>query len=410
MACTQFHDAALAVVKRLREHGHTAYFAGGCVRDMLLGREPKDYDVATDAPPPRICELFRPTRKVGAQFGVVLVKHSRHWIEVATFRTDLSYTDGRHPDAVVFSTPQEDAMRRDFTINGMFYDPIVQKVIDYVGGQTDLAARVLRAIGEPRHRFTEDHLRVLRAVRFASTYDCVIEPETWRAVCEMAPMIRTVSAERIRDELEKSFVGPHRVRAFAFLADAGLLPYLWADASWAAEQIDRSRGILEHLPNDAGFEVVMAALLLDRSLTEVQRLCRALTCSNVTREAVAWLVRHQEAPAVPSRLTPADLKLLMQSEHFDKLLILFAAMCKAAGRSLDACEEIRRRAAAIPAAEVRPAPLITGEDLIAMSLPQGPLFRSLLDRVYYAQLNDPALTREQALRLVEEFRRGDAGS
>ncbi len=370
---------------------------------MLLGREPEDYDIATSAPPRQIIDLFRRTRKVGVQFGVVLVSQGSHWIEVATFRTDLSYSDGRRPDVVRFSTPEEDAQRRDFTINGMFFDPIEDKVIDFVGGRADLDARVLRAIGEPRHRFTEDHLRVLRAVRFAARYACTIEPATWTAVCEMAPTIRGVSAERIREELEKALGVPSRTEAFRLAADAGLLSHLWEGATWSADHIQRVLRALPHLAANAGFEPVFALLLLDRSVDEARRICRALTCSNRTREHIAWLVEHQNDLADPSRVTLAGLKLLMQSPYFNDLLDQFAAVCRAEGRPLDAWEEMRRRAAAIPTAEVHPAPYVGGEDLKAMSLPEGPAFSSVLDRVYYAQLNNDLHSRDEALRLAADL-------
>jgi poly(A) polymerase len=405
MASTSLRHAAIAVVRRLRDCGHLAYFAGGCVRDMLLGREPKDYDVATSAQPPQIIEIFHRTREVGVQFGVVLVRQGGRWVEVATFRTDLSYSDGRHPDAVRFSTPQDDAQRRDFTINGMYFDPIEEKVIDYVGGQEDLAARRLRAIGEPAHRFAEDHLRVLRAVRFAAAYGCTIEPATWAAVREMAPTIRGVSAERIREELEKGFSGPHRTQVVRLMAEAGLLPYLWEGAAWSADHVRAALSILPHLPADAGFEQVLAALLLDRPLDEIHRICRALTCSNRTREHIAWLVEHKDTPAEPARLNLADLKLLMQSSHFDDLLAQFAAVCRAEGRSLAAYEEVQARAAAIAPEEVRPPPLVGGDDLKAMGLPEGPAFKTILDRVYYAQLNEELRSRAEALKAARELAR-----
>ena len=397
------HDAALAVVRRLHEHGHTAYFAGGCVRDMLLGREPKDFDIATDAQPPRILELFRLTRRVGAQFGVVLVRQGRFWIEVATFRTDLSYSDGRRPDAVRFATPEEDAQRRDFTINGMFFDPLAERIIDFVGGQEDLTAHRLRAIGEPRHRFTEDHLRVLRAVRFASAYGCTIDPPTWQAIREMAPMIRGVSAERIREELTKSLSGPGRLDAARLLAGAGLLEHLWEGATWSTSHVETALATIEHLPAEAGFESVLAMLLLDRDVEEVHRICRKLTCSNRTREHVAWLVRHKDDLAKPADLTLADLKLLMQSRHFGDLLVQVEAVCRTTGAPMTVLDTILTRVAAIPPDEIRPTPFISGDDLKAMGLREGPAFSEILDRLYYAQLNNELQSRAAAMRLAEEL-------
>jgi poly(A) polymerase len=393
-------DAAVAIVRRLQQHGHTAYLAGGCVRDMLLGLEPHDYDVATDAPPPRIAELFSRTRKVGAQFGVVLVRQGRHWIETATFRADLGYSDGRHPDAVRFTTAEEDARRRDFTINGMFYDPVAGRVIDYVGGEADLNARVLRAIGEPRHRFDEDHLRVLRAVRFAAVYECTIDPTTWDAVCAMAPSIRGVSAERIREELEKGWARPQRARMTQLLHESGLIDHLWEGAAWRTEQVELALRVIPHLADDAAFEQVFAVLLLNRQVDDVHAICRALTCSNKSREHVAFLVRNREVLAEPDKLTLADLKLLMQSPHFADLVTQFEAVCHVEARPLAAVEAVRRRAAAIPRQAVRPEPFVNGETLLGLGLEEGPAFKRILDAVYYKQLNDELRTKADAERLA----------
>ncbi|HEY8966793.1 MAG TPA: CCA tRNA nucleotidyltransferase, partial [Candidatus Methylacidiphilales bacterium] len=216
--------ASLAVVRRLQEAGHIAYFAGGCVRDRLLGREPHDYDVATDAPPERVQSLFpRTTGLVGKAFGVICVIERGAQVEVATFRQDLDYVDGRRPIGVRFVTPEEDARRRDFTVNGLFYDPIADRVIDFVGGRADLEAKTIRAIGEPRARFAEDKLRLLRAVRFAVALGFEIEAGTWAALRELAPEIAVVSPERIRDELDKIWSGPDPARGLDLLDQSGLL-------------------------------------------------------------------------------------------------------------------------------------------------------------------------------------------
>src|SRR5688572_25076472 len=201
-------EDALAVVRRLRDAGHVAYFAGGCVRDQLLGLDPKDYDVATDAPPDRVRQLFSNTQAVGAAFGVILVRQRKSQIEVATFRTDGKYLDGRRPEGVVFTTAEEDAKRRDFTINGLFYDPVEDKVIDYVGGRADLERRIIRAIGNPDERFAEDHLRVLRAVRFAARFGFDIEPATASAVQSHARHLPRISPERVAEELRLMLTPP----------------------------------------------------------------------------------------------------------------------------------------------------------------------------------------------------------
>ena len=215
--------AARAIVHRLHDAGFTALYAGGCVRDRLLGKEPHDCDIATNAKPAEVQALFPRTVAVGAHFGVIVVLEGGHEFQVASFRADGLYIDGRHPETITFSTPEQDAQRRDFTINGLFYDPLAEKLIDYVGGQRDLEARLLRAIGNAADRFREDRLRMLRAVRFAAVLGFDIDPATWRAVCANASQIHEVSAERIREELVKIFVSPHRVRGFDLLDDSGLL-------------------------------------------------------------------------------------------------------------------------------------------------------------------------------------------
>src|SRR5688500_11404903 len=215
-------EDALAVLLRLREAGHVAYFAGGCVRDELMGLRPKDYDVATDAPPPRVRELFTQTQAVGAAFGVILVRHRRSIVEVATFRTDVSYEDGRRPTAVRFTTAEEDAKRRDFTINGLFLDPVENRVIDYVGGQEDIRGKVLRAIGNADERFAEDLLRLLRALRFASRFDLRIDPATADAISRHAQQLARISPERIADELRAMLTPPARADAWTKLVEHGL--------------------------------------------------------------------------------------------------------------------------------------------------------------------------------------------
>jgi poly(A) polymerase len=224
-------DDALEVIKRLRRSGHVAYFAGGCVRDLLMGTPPKDYDVATDAPPKRVRELFSNTQAVGQAFGVILVRHGPSTVEVATFRTEGIYSDGRRPDSVAFTSAEHDAQRRDFTINGLFLDPLENppagKVIDYVQGQDDLRHRVLRAIGDPHRRFAEDHLRLLRAVRFAARLGFEIEPATAEAIRINAPRLKGISPERIADELRMMLTPPTRHRAWPILWEFGLMPIIF---------------------------------------------------------------------------------------------------------------------------------------------------------------------------------------
>jgi poly(A) polymerase len=393
---------ALQVAGRLRESGHTAVLAGGCVRDLLLGGVPSDYDVATDARPDDVCRLFRATRKVGAQFGVVLVRQGWRWIEVATFRSDGVYSDGRHPDQVTFSTPEGDARRRDFTINGMFLDPAQGRVIDYVGGRLDLAERRLRAIGEPAERFGEDHLRMLRAVRFAARLDFTIEPATLAAVRAAVACLERVSAERVRDELERMLSHPSRCAAFDLLATTGLIRHLWPRADWSSEQAALARTRLGRTEQDAPFELAAALLLADRPLPAVHDICRALTCSNQQRETIAWLVLRQADLDDPESVSLASLKKLMAHPAFELLARMSRAVCEPdiAGERWRA---LRHRLDAIRPETVQPAPLVSGDDLIARQVAAGPIYAEVLDRLYTEQLDEKLTTRAAALRRLDDL-------
>src|SRR5436190_13260183 len=275
MKPSPMEKTAREIAARLRENGHMAYFAGGCVRDMVRGLTPKDYDIATDARPEAVQKLFPRTYAVGAHFGVIIVLENGFQFEVATFRSDEGYVDGRHPSAVRFSSPEEDAKRRDFTINGMFYDPVAEEVIDFVGGRADIAARMVRAIGEPAQRFAEDRLRMLRAVRFATALDYKIDSQTWDALLASAPSINQISAERIRDELVRIFLSPNRLRGWDLLDSSGLmraiLPELEAmKGVLQPEQFhpegdvfQHTRLMLQFLPETVSVPLVFAVLLHD---------------------------------------------------------------------------------------------------------------------------------------------------
>lgn len=394
-------EAALEVVRRLQADGFAGLFAGGCVRDMLMGSEPKDYDVATDARPEDIIPRFKRTQQVGAKFGVVLVKVGRHAIEVATFRSDGDYEDGRRPSNIRFTTAEEDAQRRDFTINGMFFDPIAEQVVDYVGGRQDLDARVIRAIGEPARRFAEDHLRLMRAIRFAARLGFAIETGTWEAMRHCAAEIRKISPERVRMELELILRDPNRAAGLEMLYEAGLLQHLWPGAAVISDQMEAVLCRVRALPADAGFELALGAILNSLPPEHAAAACEALKCSNTTLDTVEWLLRHCDALAKPERLTTADLKLLMAHGAFRDLLALLAARLAAAGESLSPYEQVRRRAEAISPEQVAPPPLLSGYDLQALGLPAGPRYREILDRAYYAQLNGELDTREAALALAK---------
>jgi poly(A) polymerase len=395
--------AAVRVVRRLAAAGHQALLAGGCVRDLLLGLRPQDYDVATDAPPERICELFRRTRKVGVQFGVVLVHEQRKWVEVATFRSDGQYLDGRRPTDVHFCDARHDAERRDFTVNGMFLDPLERTLLDYVGGRDDLQAKLIRAIGDPPARFAEDHLRLVRAVRFAARLDFEIEPITFTALRDHAPKLVMVAAERIREELEKMLTHAARQRAFDLLAESGLLPHLWEGATWRPDQIAAGRTLLGRLPPRVSFLLALAVLIADRGTREIQEICRALTCSNEQREAVGWLVEHHSDLDDPEGVSLADLKRLLVHPMRSELRTW------AETRYLEVPDGERRRAVlagrieSIAPEAVQPPPLVTGDDLAARGVKPGPIYRKLLDELYTRQLDETLTTRTAGLRMLDEL-------
>jgi poly(A) polymerase len=400
-------DAAEWIVRTLREAGFEALLAGGCVRDMLMGRPPKDYDVATSARPDELLRIFRRTLKVGVQFGVVMVGDAGPWTEVATFRSDVHYSDGRHPDRVVFSTAEQDALRRDFTVNGLFYDPADQKVIDYVGGQADLRRRVIRAIGEAQERFAEDHLRLLRAVRFAAELDFVIKPATWQAVIEHAALLAKVSRERVLEELERVLTGPRRAVGMRLLVDSGLLPYAISSAgmgaAWPAAQVDLACARLADLPAETSFACAVAAVLADWPARHVSQLCRGLTCSNDLRRQVVWLVEALPRARQAAELSLADVKRMMASGYFEDLKMLLHADLAAREEPLEPWQVLGERSAAIPPEKVQPEPLVGGEDLKALGIPQGPIYKQVLDAVYTAQLNDQVTERDQALAMMRRL-------
>jgi poly(A) polymerase len=394
---------AIRIVRKLTAAGHQALLAGGCVRDLLLELQPEDYDVATDAPPDRICQLFRRTRKVGAQFGVVLVREQRKWIEVATFRSDGQYLDGRRPSEVHFCDARHDAERRDFTVNGMFLDPVERILIDYVGGRDDLEAKLIRAIGHPPARFAEDHLRLVRAVRFAARLEFQIEPVTFAALKDHASKLATVAAERVREELEKMLTHPTRRRAFGLLVECGLHLYLWKGAAWRADQIAAGSRLLGRLPQRVSFPLAFAALLVDRDTKAIQAICRALTCSNEHRDTVVWLIEHQTDLDDPDKISLARLKRLLAHPAFPQL------RAWAETRYLESPDETQRRArlaarvAAVAPEAVCPGPLVTGDDLAARGVTPGPIYKQVLDVLYTRQLEETMITRAAGLQMLDEL-------
>lgn len=418
---TSARDDALAVLARLRDAGHEAYFAGGCVRDELLGLAPKDFDVATDARPPRVRELFKKTQAVGAAFGVILVRQGLSVVEVATFRSDGAYTDGRRPEAVVFTTAAADAQRRDFTINGLLLDPLQNRIIDHVGGQADLAAKLVRAIGNPHERFAEDYLRMLRAVRFASRLGFDIEPATAAAIADQAHALPRISPERIADELRRMLMPPTRSAAARWLEKLGLLEILMRlfPENMSGGASAGSTNLLSALEVPAtgpvSFGLALAALALsfpidaESSQTLLRRLqpqsVRMLTAamrktlriSNDEESAMAGALAF--GPLLQGDPTVAAMKRFLARPHSEDARLLMAAVarCNIVAAHLD---DLLSRLATLAQSDFAPPPLITGDDLTAAGAPPGPAFKLALDAAYDAQLEGRIHNREAALQLA----------
>jgi poly(A) polymerase len=426
---------AREVAARLRESGHIAYFAGGCVRDMVRDLVPKDYDIATDAPPEAVQKLFPRTYPVGAHFGVIIVLEDGFQFEVATFRSDDAYIDGRHPSAVHFSSPEEDAQRRDFTINGMFYDPVAEKVIDFVGGCADIETKLVRAIGEPARRFAEDRLRMLRAVRFATVLDYQIDKRTWDALAANASSINQISAERIRDELMRIFLSPNRVRGWDLLDCSGLMPAILPELEamkgvLQPEQFHpegdvfvHTRLMLQLLPDNVSIPLVFAVLFHDvakpvtATVDETGRIrfndhdrigaqmteaiMRRLRFSSAEIEATVEMVRqHMVFKDVPN-MRVAKLKRFMARPTFAEELELHRVDCESSHRMLDNYEFLRRKREEFANEPIIPPPLVRGDDLIALGLKPGPKFGEILEAVETRQLEGSLRTREEALEWIK---------
>ncbi len=422
-------EFAIEVVRRLRQSGFVAYWAGGCVRDRLLGLEAKDYDVATDAKPEEVRRVFgrRRTQAVGAAFGVITVvgPPGAGHIEVATFRSDRGYSDGRHPDAVVYSSAEEDAARRDFTINGLFYDPLEDRVLDYVGGREDLQRRVLRAIGDPRARFAEDRLRMLRAVRFAARFGLTIDPDTFEAIRQMAPEITAVSAERIAAEMQLMLVDRQRAQAVRLLVATGLasgilpeivpekgtppgpIPESPAGQQGAAKgpgelAFEQTLAVLERLDEPPSFALALAALLCRFVDSRgVRTLGRRWKLALRDTERAAWLVQHRGLLEPARRLPWSQVQPVAAHAGSRELLQLGEAEVRAGLRDPEDVAWWRSRLALAPEV-LDPPPLVTGEDLKRLGLRPGPLFRPVLDRVRAAQLDGQIRTPDEALAFAQQ--------
>jgi putative nucleotidyltransferase with HDIG domain len=451
------------IVQTLRQRGYQAFLVGGCVRDLLLGREPKDYDVATNATPEQVMTIFPQTYAVGAQFGVVLVPmpeplagsdvainvstesaaggdlacgfstHSRA-VEVATFRSDIGYSDGRHPDEVRFSQdPREDVARRDFTINGMLLDPVSGEVLDFVGGRKDLEAKIVRAIGDPERRFAEDKLRMLRAVRFAARFEYAVEPSTFAAVQKLAGEISAVSRERVRDELTRMLTEGHARRAFLLLDESGLLREVLPEIS-AMKGVQQPPQfhpegdvfvhtllLLDNLPQPCPPALSWGALLHDVGkpptfrvapdrirfdghvevgVKMAEEICKRLRFSGDDVEQVLALVDNHMRFGQATLMRESTLKKFLRMPRFDQHLALHRADSLASHGKLSTYEFVKEKLAAIPPEKMRPVPLVSGDDLIAAGHVPGPKFREILEAVEDAQLEGRLGSKESALEFV----------
>jgi poly(A) polymerase len=430
-------EMANSICDTLRRSGYQALLVGGCVRDLLLGRGPADYDVTTDATPEQVVSLFPESIAVGAQFGVILIPRDGLKVEVATFRSDVGYSDGRHPDSVVYSkTPQEDVQRRDFSINGLLMRHDTGEVLDFIGGQADLEAKVIRAIGEPGRRFTEDKLRMMRAVRFAARFGFEIEAETFRAIRRHVGEIHQVSPERLREELTKLLTEGAARRAFESLDETWLLQQVLPEvgAMKGVEQPPQYHPegdvwihtlmMLEGLPADASTTLAWGVLLHDvgkpptfQSAAETgdrirfnnhvevgvrmaEAICGRLRFSNEDTEQILALVdNHMKFGAVEG-MRASTLKKFVRLPHFEEHLALHRLDCLSSHRNLDSYEFVQRFLEVTPPEQVRPERLLTGDDLQAMGFRPGPLFAQILRALEDMQLEGQVKTREEAEEYV----------
>ncbi len=425
--------AAIDVCRRLSKAGYRSLLAGGCVRDLILGVDPADYDIATSARPEDVAGLYHKCIGVGAAYGVQIVVLPQGFFEVTTFRKDGPYCDGRHPGYVEFVDEKEDALRRDFTINAMFYDPETEQIIDYTGGQDDIAASIIRTVGDPRQRFAEDHLRMLRAVRFAARLGYTIEPATFQAIRDMAHLIMTTSAERIRDELIKILTEGGARRGFELLDETGLLEQVLPEvaAMKGVEQppdfhpegdVFTHTMIMLGLMENPSPTLAVATLLHDVGKPPTQtfedrirfnnhdkvgarmgeEICRRLRMSNQDLERIAWLVEnHMRVHAIPD-MRESRRKRFVRHEAFPELLDLCRMDAQSSHADLSIINWVADYIAQLPPEQLKPPRLLTGEDLKAMGYKPSPLFSEMLTAVEDAQLEGELTTADEARAFVRE--------
>jgi tRNA nucleotidyltransferase/poly(A) polymerase len=396
-------QAAIKIIKRLQRGGFQALLAGGCVRDMLLRRRAKDHDVATNARPEDVIRLFKRTLKVGAKFGVVIVLVDDQQVEIATFRTETGYADGRHPGSVEFTTAAEDAGRRDFTINGMFYDPLQKEVIDYVNGQADLKSRIVRTIGRPVDRFAEDYLRMLRAIRFSTQLGFAIESSTWSAICGNAKKIAKISGERIAVELEGILVHPNRAAGASMLIESGLAKVIFP--GFAGEQAKSAISVLGQLRRKVDFALALACFFAGYETDFAIRGCQILKLSRNQNKHIKFLLTNR-GKLLDKQMSLADLKKLLAQPYFWDLYELHRAIQKAKCEGRKGLAELiglRKRIETLGDVELQPKPLLNGHDLIRLGAVPGPALGQMAEEMYIAQLEGTLHTAEQADRWAKKW-------
>jgi poly(A) polymerase len=384
---------AIEIVKRLRSFGYETLLAGGCVRDMLLGRPASDYDVATSALPEDVIRLFKRTLKVGAKFGVVIVLLKGQQVEVATFRTESGYVDGRHPSAVEFAGASEDAGRRDFTINGMFYDPVDNRVVDYVNGQVDLKKRIVRTIGKPEERFSEDYLRMLRAIRFSTQLSFAIEPKTFSAICTLGENITRISGERIAAELEGILIDPNRPTGASLLVESGLANAIFP--GFMGKQAKFAVAVLGQLRKKVDFALALAGFFSGCDTEFAMQSCNILKLSRSRTKHLKFLLTGRDK-LLNDSMSLAELKKFLAEPYFWDLYELQRTIQRARQAGIYALVNIRKRIKALGDIELRPKPLLTGHDLIRLGVIPGPVLGQLAEEMYIAQLEGQLQTTQQA--------------
>ena len=393
-------QAAIKIIKHLRRNGFEALLAGGCVRDMLLRRPATDYDIATDAVPDDVIKLFRRTLKVGAKFGVVIVLLEGKQVEVATFRTETGYADGRHPATVRFATAAEDASRRDFTINGMFYDPLTKKVIDYVNGRADLKKHLIRTIGRPEGRFSEDYLRMLRAVRFSAQLGFTIEPKTFSAIRRQANNISKISGERIAMELEAILVSPNRSIGASLLTKSKLAEKVFPGLD--NKKMNLAVKVLNQLRKKVDFPLALACLLAGCSTEFALEKCRVLKLSRNQTKHIKFLLANR-GKLLEDKMSLAELKLTLAQPYFWDLYELQRAIQKAERKSVAPLTRLRRRIKALGDIELKPKPVLDGHELMQLGAVPGPALGQLAQEMYVAQLEGNLQTAVQARQWVQKW-------